>query len=325
HPALYETAAMAAARPARGSHPPGTFWYYNNWDFNALGTIYERATDEGIFDAFERRIARPIGMEDYRPADGTYVRGADSIHPAYPIRMSARDLARFALLYLNQGRWEGRQVVPADWVAASTRSYSAARSGTGYGYLWWVGFADLGRVPTVRLPPGSFSAQGYRGQFAFVMPALDLVVVHRVNSDGLTDPTGVVPDVREVGRLLWLVLTAAGVPDVGPDGSLAAASGARPSGEALRGALAGTTLALEARGIGAMRLTLRRDGIAEYRRDAAAAVETGTWSIEGDRLCRGRSPFNRRAACHTVVLDGARADLFDANGLLEFAAVVSRD
>lgn len=122
HAALYETAAMAAARPARGSHPPASFWYYNNWDFNALGTIYERATAEGIFNAFDRLIARPIGMQDYQPADGTYIRGGDSIHAAYPIRMSARDLARFALLYLRDGRWNGRQVVPADWVKASTQS-----------------------------------------------------------------------------------------------------------------------------------------------------------------------------------------------------------
>jgi CubicO group peptidase (beta-lactamase class C family) len=51
HPALYETPRMANMRPLRGDHPPGTFWYYNNWDFNALGTIYEHATGTGIFEA----------------------------------------------------------------------------------------------------------------------------------------------------------------------------------------------------------------------------------------------------------------------------------
>ena len=99
HAALYELAAMAAERPARFSHRPGTFWYYNNWDFNALGTIYERAARSSIFDAFEREIARPIGMQDYRPRDGQYVTGAGSVHAAYPIEMSARYFARFALLY----------------------------------------------------------------------------------------------------------------------------------------------------------------------------------------------------------------------------------
>src|SRR3954451_8115688 len=78
HAALYETPAMARRRPARGSHAPGTFWYYNNWDFNALGTIYERVTGEQIFTALRDKIARPIGMQDYQPDDGEYFRGADS-------------------------------------------------------------------------------------------------------------------------------------------------------------------------------------------------------------------------------------------------------
>jgi CubicO group peptidase (beta-lactamase class C family) len=112
HPALYETAGMATRRPPRGSHAPGTFWYYNNWDFNALGTIYEHATGTGIYDALDQQIAKPIGMQDYSPSDGTYFHGAASIHRAYPIRMSARDLARFALLYLHDGNWAGRQTGP---------------------------------------------------------------------------------------------------------------------------------------------------------------------------------------------------------------------
>ena len=65
HGAAYETFDMARARPPRGSHAPGEFWYYNNWDFNALGTIYTRLTGEDIFEAVQRRIARPTGWEDY--------------------------------------------------------------------------------------------------------------------------------------------------------------------------------------------------------------------------------------------------------------------
>ena len=76
HAALYETQGMAAKRPPRGSHAPGTFWYYNNWDFNALGTIYEQATHIGIYDALDQQIARPIGMQDYRPRTGPISPGA---------------------------------------------------------------------------------------------------------------------------------------------------------------------------------------------------------------------------------------------------------
>src|SRR5215470_12336539 len=141
HATLYETRGMAASRPARHSHKPGTFWYYNNWDFNTLGTIYERAVRSSIFDAFEREIARPIGMQDYRPSDGEYVTGAASVFAAYPFKMSARDLARFALLYLRRGSWQGRQIVPARWIEDSTQAYSQSEAGPayGYGYLWWVG------------------------------------------------------------------------------------------------------------------------------------------------------------------------------------------
>jgi CubicO group peptidase (beta-lactamase class C family) len=206
HPALYETAAMAAKRPPRGSHAPGTFWYYNNWDFNALGTIYEHATGTGIYDALNQQIAKPIGMQDYRPSDGTYFPGAASIHRAYPIRMSARDLARFALLYLHDGNWAGRQVVPADWVHESTRSYSSSGRGPGYGYLWWTGTSDDTASARVKLPKGSFFALGAGGQYAFVIPADDLVVVNRVDRDqDLPEPR-----IQMVVDMLNLILKAGG-------------------------------------------------------------------------------------------------------------------
>jgi CubicO group peptidase (beta-lactamase class C family) len=116
HAALYETPAMAKQRPARGSHEPGTFWYYNNWDFNALGTIYEQLAKARIFNSFDQHIARLVGMEDYKPGDGRYVREPESVHPAYAFSMSARDLARFGLLFLNRGRWKDKQIIPAAWV-----------------------------------------------------------------------------------------------------------------------------------------------------------------------------------------------------------------
>ena len=182
HPALYETASMKAARPQRHSHAPGSFWYYNNWDFNALGTIYEQACGQSIHADFKRLIAEPIGMEDYQASDGTYVTGSDSIHRAYPFRMTARDLARFGLLYLRGGAWHGRQVVPADWVRDSVLSHSEAGSRGGYGYLWWTERGGL-HLPGVTLPAGSYSARGAGGHYVLVIPALDLVLVHRVNTD----------------------------------------------------------------------------------------------------------------------------------------------
>lgn len=64
-----KTEGMKARRPARGSHRPGTFWYYNNWDFNALGTIFEQASGTHIYTEFKRRIAEPLQMQDYGITD----------------------------------------------------------------------------------------------------------------------------------------------------------------------------------------------------------------------------------------------------------------
>jgi CubicO group peptidase (beta-lactamase class C family) len=94
--------------------------------------------------------------------------------------MSAPDHARFAHLYLNNGNWNGKQLVPADWVGDSTQPYSRSQSGRGYGYLWWTWApADFSR-PDAGLPNGTYFAWGAGGQYAFVIPADDLVVVSRV-------------------------------------------------------------------------------------------------------------------------------------------------
>lgn len=183
HVAAHETADIRRKRPARGSHAPGTFWYYNNWDFNALGTIYRQRTGEDIFESFETRIAQPIGMEDFTPRDGSYVLEKKSIHPAYPFTMTARDLARFGQLMLDDGRWGEHQIVPAAWVKEATTAYSATDHGSlGYGYLWWTLNPDV-------FGPGAALASGYGGQQIAVIPAKHLVVVQVV--DRTQNPKGV--------------------------------------------------------------------------------------------------------------------------------------
>jgi CubicO group peptidase (beta-lactamase class C family) len=204
HAASYETKGMAEQRPARGSHAPGTFWYYNNWDFNALGHIYEQATGTKIFDAFYREIAQPIGMQDFTPRDGHYVTSPDSLYPAYLFDISARDFARFALLYLHGGKWNDTQIVPEDWVKASTRPYSDTESG-GYGYLWWTGDSASGEPQKISFPKGSFWAEGHLGQYAVVVPSLDLIVVNRVDGD-MTKRT---VHKRQIARMIEMVVAAA--------------------------------------------------------------------------------------------------------------------
>ena len=196
HPADAESESMDRSRPARGSHAPGTFHYYNNWDFNVAGAIYARCAGRGIHEAFLEQIARPLGMLDYRgriqawpqgdqaiPADADGFRTLDvarSRYGAYHFRMSAHDLALFGQLYLDQGAWKGRQIVPADWIAQGTRPVSITdeQYGLAYGELWNV------LVPEDGDERPSFYHTGVGVHMLGVYPKHRLVMVHRVNTEG---------------------------------------------------------------------------------------------------------------------------------------------
>lgn len=190
HEAAAETEAAAALRPPRGSHPPGSFFYYNNWDFNALGTIFRQKTGRDLFEAFRDEIAVPIGMQDFDVADCAYEYEYDkSEHPSYSFRMSARDMARFGVLYQRGGMWCGRQVVPADWILESTQTYSVydSVSGVGYGCMWQTIPAGS---PMAQLVGGTgFFHTGIGVHVLLVLPPLKLVIVERYDTDvPWTDP-----------------------------------------------------------------------------------------------------------------------------------------
>lgn len=185
---------MADNLPARGSHAPGTFWYYNNWDFNALGTIFEQQTGQGIYEALFERLAKPLQMQDFRVEDGHYQKEDVSDHRAYHIFMSARDMARLGLLFLRDGEWEGQQVISKAWIDESTATYSETDFREfGYGYMWWT------RMPT----PKSYAAMGGGGHLLLVIPEENLVIVHRVHMDGRRTPRWM-----QVYELVDLVLAA---------------------------------------------------------------------------------------------------------------------
>jgi CubicO group peptidase (beta-lactamase class C family) len=203
-PASNETEAQKRTRPLRGSHAHGTHWFYNNWDFNVLGSIYSNATGKDIGTAFAEEIATPIGMQDYSTADFRLSTSDESRYPGYLFRMSARDLARFGLLYLNHGKWADKQLVPMDWVTKSTTSAEEVSRWGGYGYLWWVE-VNHQHFPGVDLGGGAFSARGFGGHMIVVVPKHDLVLVHRTDTDHGVD----VSDDR-IARLIELILDAEG-------------------------------------------------------------------------------------------------------------------
>lgn len=202
HPAAYETKDMAANRPIRGSSAPGKRFYYNNWDFNTLSTIFKQFSGKTVFEALRDDLAGPLKFQDFSYLlDTKFHHEGISQHPAYLIRLSARDLARIGLLMAREGRWHEDQILSKEWVSESTSSYSTLSARTGYGYMWWIGIGD--RFYLAKFPGKVFSAEGSQGQYMVVDPLRDLVIVHRVNSDN--DTTRNVNG-RQFGQLLQLIL-----------------------------------------------------------------------------------------------------------------------
>lgn len=192
HPASNPGDSTALA-PPRGSQKPGTYFLYNNWDFNAAGAIFERLTGRDIYDALETDLARPIGMQDF---DRSKQRKAGdlkrSMYPAYHMWLSTRDMARLGYLMLREGNWAGRQVIPRDWARKIVSLVTPLRelnplvqredaygSGQlwGYGYMWWVWDAPGRRGPM----SGAYTGMGAYGQYITVLPALDIVVAHKTD------------------------------------------------------------------------------------------------------------------------------------------------
>lgn len=147
------------------AHPAGSFWNYASGTTNIVARLAAQAQG-GDFAAFMReRLFAPLGMTSATPkfdAAGTFIGSSYCF-------CTAQDFARFGLLYLRDGVWEGRRLLPPGWVDyGRTPTFQQAGVTDGrYGAQWWL---DVGG-------PGSFSANGYDGQFIVIVPDLDLVVV----------------------------------------------------------------------------------------------------------------------------------------------------
>ncbi len=169
--------------PARGSKEPGAYFLYNNWDFNVAGAVFEKLTGQSVFQALARDLAEPLQFQDFDPTRQRmlgYDNPNTSKYKAYHLFLSGRDMARLGAVMVNGGRWNGRQIVPGDWVTESTRrrvraADMAAGGESGYGYLWWLP-SDSRQTAAWS---GSYMANGNYGQYLLCLPALDTVIVHR--------------------------------------------------------------------------------------------------------------------------------------------------
>lgn len=164
--------AFAASLTARDAEP-GTRFHYVSIDTHVLGMIIRGATGEDIPVLLQRHILAPLGMEKapYYLTDGygvSFVLGG--------LNVTARDYARFGQMIAQGGAWQGRQIVPRDWIDASTRPQAPA--GAGYGYQWWIANGA---------GPDEVNAQGIYGQYIWIDRSRNVVIVVTAADRGFED------------------------------------------------------------------------------------------------------------------------------------------
>lgn len=189
---------LTALSPRRGTQAPGTYFQYQNWDFNAAGTAFENLSGKDIFVALEEDLAKPIGMQDF---DRSRQRKNNEMpmtrHPEYAMYLSTRDMARLGMLMLADGRWRDRQVMPTGWAdrittlvthpedlhPMSVGAYRTQIGRWGYGMLWWVWDAPVWPGTLTGPYQGAYTAIGANGQYITVLPAMGVVLAHKVDFD----------------------------------------------------------------------------------------------------------------------------------------------
>jgi len=162
---------------ARLHSEPGTRWDYSDPAMCHLSVIFTNVAGRRMDEYLTERVIGPIGVESFTwdvqggsGFIGPYTNAHTGVH------MSARELARFGYLMLRGGAWDGREIVPAGWIDAATRS--SQELNPNYGYTWWVNTAG---TCWPYLPTDAFALMGYRSNKCYVIPSLDLVVA-RVGS-----------------------------------------------------------------------------------------------------------------------------------------------
>lgn len=174
--------------------PPGSKYAYWDSAMNQFANVLTRIAGEPIEALFKRKIAEAIGMNpgkwdwrDFGKVHGIVVNGGSGNNNKH-VYISARELARLGHLFLNRGKWKGKQLVSSAWVEQATRSqvpaslpleHLSGADGRGvYGYNWWVNsIKHDGKRKWPGAPSGTYSASGYNNNDMFVIPEWDMVIV----------------------------------------------------------------------------------------------------------------------------------------------------
>jgi CubicO group peptidase (beta-lactamase class C family) len=167
----------------KGIHEPGQRFYYSTGDPMLLSRVIQRATGMTAFEFAKQNLFKPLNItniEWQQDRDGY-------TSTAWGLYTTVRDYAKFGYLFLNKGRWEGRQIVPEQWVEKSTQTDTSVKMWDAYGYLWHVNLPyrlqwTKSPVPSDSIPSDGYMAEGVLGQYIFIIPSKDILIV-RVGND----------------------------------------------------------------------------------------------------------------------------------------------
>ena len=152
-------------------YAPDEVWHYNTGASHLLSGIVQETTNMSTLDFAAENLFTPLGIDPFywlTDRQGVYIGG-------YDLQLRPLDMAKFGYLFLNNGTWDGEQVLPSNWVNESTTTVTTLSSTRGYAYQWWT-MPDL----------GVYFAAGLYGQYIFVSPEHDLVAVF-TSGYGLSD------------------------------------------------------------------------------------------------------------------------------------------
>ena len=181
------------------AHPPGTAWNYTDADAQLLSAAFSALTGQSLEAYAAEQLFPALGITDWTWAsDGAGVSIGGTL-----LELTARDMAKFGYLYLNQGRWDGQQIIPVAWVEQSTTPQGDGfYVPTGetmpiefYGYFWWLWKPDWFHGHR------AIHARGYGGQWIDIFPDLDLIVVSTTN--GEVDRAGDTAQETAIDTLIW--------------------------------------------------------------------------------------------------------------------------
>jgi CubicO group peptidase (beta-lactamase class C family) len=147
---------------------PGQVWNYSSGSAELLGAVLRKATGKPLDRLASEVLFQPLGIENiewYKYAQG-------NVSAAAGLRLRPRDLAKIGQLMLQQGTWNGKQIVPASWIRSATSPHMQAIELYFYGYQFWLGRSLFDQRELIWA-----SAIGNGGERMFIVPELDLVVV----------------------------------------------------------------------------------------------------------------------------------------------------